>query len=193
MDLNAALETLESTLRFDTAVFAREKLFVHAGVVGWQDQAIVIPGQSSSRSSTLVAALVRAGATYYSDEFAVFDAAGWVHPYPRSISLRGGEPGCERKYVFDEAGSSPGTEPLRAGLIVVAECRAGARWRPQKMTPGQATLALLNNTVLAHTRAIEALSIFRQVTSDAMAITGTRGETHELTRSLLETVGLASI
>jgi hypothetical protein len=30
-----------------------------------------------------VAELVRAGATYYSDEFAVLDSRGRVHPFPR--------------------------------------------------------------------------------------------------------------
>ena len=35
-----------------------------------------------------MAELLRAGATYYSDEFAVFDARGRVHPYPKPLSIR---------------------------------------------------------------------------------------------------------
>ena len=60
---------------------ARNRIFIHAGVVGWQGRAIVIPGRSFSGKSTLVAALLQAGATYYSDEFAVLDGRGYVHPF----------------------------------------------------------------------------------------------------------------
>src|SRR5262249_31683129 len=59
---------------------SREMLFVHAGVVGWRGLAIVVPGRSHTGKSTLIAELVRHGATYWSDEFAVLDDAGRVHP-----------------------------------------------------------------------------------------------------------------
>ena len=65
-----------------TAYRAQDCLFVHAGVVGWQGKAILIPGRSFSGKTTLVKALIEAGATYYSDEFAILDRQGLVHPYP---------------------------------------------------------------------------------------------------------------
>jgi hypothetical protein len=74
------LYALESDLQLHVAEMARRRVFVHAGVVGWGGQAIVIPGRSYTGKSTLVAALVRAGATYYSDEYAVLDAQGLVTP-----------------------------------------------------------------------------------------------------------------
>jgi len=64
------------------ALWARRRVFVHAGVVAWQGRAVLIPGRTLSGKSWLVRALVRAGAEYYSDEFAVLDARGRVHPYP---------------------------------------------------------------------------------------------------------------
>ena len=67
---------------------SRQMLFVHAGVVGWRGLAIVIPGRSHTGKSTLVAELVRRGAVYYSDEFAVLDDTGRVHPYRRPPVLR---------------------------------------------------------------------------------------------------------
>src|ERR1051326_6942658 len=79
MDLHELYQILESDLQLHVAEMARRCLFVHAGVVGWGGRALVIPGRSFSGKSTLVAALVRAGATYYSDEYAVFDAQGRVH------------------------------------------------------------------------------------------------------------------
>ena len=73
----------------DQAVARRSPrlLFVHAGVVGWRGLAIVIPGRGSTGKSTLVAELVRRGAVYYSDAFAVLDEAGRVHPYRGAIGL----------------------------------------------------------------------------------------------------------
>src|SRR5438445_462151 len=87
-ELEELFEPLESDLQMFVAEWARRRVFVHAGVVGWRGQAIVIPGMTFSGKSTLVAALVRAGATYYSDEYAVFDAQGRVHPYPRRLAIR---------------------------------------------------------------------------------------------------------
>jgi len=67
LDLDGVFETFESDLRLFVAELATHRVFVHAGVVGWKGQGIVIPGRSYSGKSTLVAELVRAGATYYSD------------------------------------------------------------------------------------------------------------------------------
>src|SRR6185295_10176403 len=86
--LEEVCDALESHLRFGVAINTRRRLFVHAGVVGWHGRAIVIPGRSMSGKTTLVTALVRAGATYYSDEYAVFDMHGRVHPFPKPLSIR---------------------------------------------------------------------------------------------------------
>src|SRR5262249_15179119 len=61
MDAEGVMTALESDLRLYIAEHARRRVFVHAGVVGWNGGAIVIPGSSLSGKSTLVAALVRAG------------------------------------------------------------------------------------------------------------------------------------
>src|SRR5438105_4028110 len=88
MDREELLRVFESDLRLTVAEFARRRVFVHAGVVGWRGQAIVLPGRTHTGKSTLVAELLRAGATFYSDEYAVLDARGRVHPYPEPLSLR---------------------------------------------------------------------------------------------------------
>src|SRR5919198_2175039 len=82
-----ALEALESDLRLSVAAAARRRVFVHAGVVGWRGRAIVLPGRSCSGKTTLVAELLRAGATYLSDEFAVIDGRGRVHPFAKPLSI----------------------------------------------------------------------------------------------------------
>lgn len=59
MELEPALDLLESDLQLFVAEKAHDRLFVHAGVVGWRGRAIVLPGRSMSGKSTLVAALGR--------------------------------------------------------------------------------------------------------------------------------------
>ena len=87
-DLALVLAMLDSELRGHVADHATDGFFIHAGVVAHRGRGIVIPGDSFSGKTTLVAELVRAGAGYYSDEFAVIDAEGLVHPYARPLSFR---------------------------------------------------------------------------------------------------------
>lgn len=64
-------------------------LFVHAGVVAWDERAIVLPGVSRAGKSTLVLALLAAGARFLSDELLVWDAAnGVARAFPRAPKLR---------------------------------------------------------------------------------------------------------
>lgn len=110
---------------------AREFLFVHAGVVGWRGQALVIPGPSRAGKSTLVLELVRAGAQFFSDEFAVFDRQGRVHSYPRPLWQRLSK---TRKQSFtpEELGWRPGP-PLPVGMLLMTQYVAGARWQPREL------------------------------------------------------------
>jgi hypothetical protein len=186
-DLDQLFDCLESALEFSVALGARNTLFVHAGVVGWRGRAIVIPGRSHSGKTSLVEALVRAGATYYSDEFAVFDTRGRVHPFPRALSIRlDGDARARRRCPVQELGGSAGTRPLPVGLVAVTQYRTGARWQPRALSPGEAMLALLGNTVLARARPQFALAIFRLVVSEAWGLEGKRGDAPEIVRSLLD-------
>lgn len=90
-----ALGVLDAQIRAEVALRAPDAIFVHAGVVAHRDPAIVIPGSSFTGKTTLVAALVRAGATYFSDEFAVLDERGCLAPYAKPLSLR--PPGQRRE------------------------------------------------------------------------------------------------
>lgn len=69
--LQAAAYIVESWAQLTVATLAKGLVFVHAGVVGWRNRAIVIPRRSLSGKSTLVLALVEAGADYYPDEYAM--------------------------------------------------------------------------------------------------------------------------
>src|SRR5262249_11169057 len=88
LELELALVVLDTQLQLHLGVSAPDPVFVHAGVVAHQGSAIVLPGASFAGKTTLVATLVDAGATYYSDEFAVIDERGLVHPYAKALSIR---------------------------------------------------------------------------------------------------------
>jgi hypothetical protein len=179
LDIDEILESLESSLHFVTAIGARDRLFVHAGVVGWGGEAVVIPGRSFSGKSRLVEALVRAGASYFSDEYAVFDDQGLVHPYPKPLSIRGADGGPARKYPVEALGGRAAIEPLPVGLVALTVYRPGARCTTVRLSSGQAVLALLDNTVLARSRPDVALNTLQRVASGALALRGERGEADE--------------
>ena len=184
MDLDAVLEVLESDLQLYVADMARRRVFVHAGVVGWNGRAIVIPGRSHSGKSTLVAALLEAGATYYSDEYAVLDERGRVHPYAKPLALRHESGGRTGKLQYNHEGGA-GVKPLQVGLVVVTNHRAGARWRPRPMSQGRAIMALLAHTVSARRQPKRALAILPKVTAQAVFLKGVRGEAEAMIESLL--------
>jgi hypothetical protein len=180
-------ERFESDLQLAVAEGARRRVFIHAGVVGWRGRAILIPGRSFTGKTTLTAELVRAGATYYSDEFAVLDSEGRVHPYLKPLSVREGGTHRQRKVSVEEFGGRSAKGPLPVGLVVVSEFSNTARgWRPRALTSGQGSLALLANTVPARRRPAEVLTTLERVVRDAAVLRGARGEAAEAAQKILE-------
>lgn len=191
-DFDDLLDIFESDLQLYVAVSARRRVFVHAGVVGWRGRAVIVPGRSFTGKTTLIAELVRAGATYYSDEYAVLDARGRVHPYARPLGVRAGETGGRQSKLAVEAlGGRRGEKPLRPGLVVLSEYRMGARWRPRTITAGRGLLALVANTVAVRSRPKAALAALEQVASGSRIVRGARGEAAEVAASILEMVPAA--
>jgi len=166
-----ALDVLESELQLSVARLARPEVFVHAGVVAVDGRAILIPGRSGAGKTTLVRALVEAGATYYSDEYAVLDREGRVHPYARRPSVRVRAGGKERHPVPRTRGR--GAVPV--SLVVETRYRVKARWTPLALSPGEIVLALLANTVPARERPAEVLAVLARAAESARGIRSDRG------------------
>jgi hypothetical protein len=179
-------DELERNLRLIVVEHARRRTFVHAGVVGWRGQAILIPGRSFAGKTTLVAELVRAGATYYSDDFAVLDARGRVHPFATPLQIRSEWGGPQERHDVETLGGRAGKKPLPVGFIVFTRYEEGARWRPRQLSPGRALLELLNHTAALGTRAHETLATLEQAVSHATIIKGVRADASGLARTLLE-------
>ena len=188
LDLEAVLTAFNKHAELLTAFRAQDCLFVHAGVVGWQECVIVIPGRSFSGKTTLVKALVESGATYYSDEFAILNRQGWVHPYPLPLALRGENGQAGRKTPVELLGGRAGSAPLPIGLVVVTQYQAGARWQPRLLSAGQALLALMDNTVAARREPGYPLPILREAVLRAKCIQSKRGEASRVIARLLNLV-----
>jgi hypothetical protein len=183
--LELALEILDSTVRARVAVNAAETVFVHAGVAAVDDRAIVIPGGSFTGKTTLVASLVRAGAVYYSDEFAALDSAGRVHPYAKPLSIRDADR-LQKDHKVESLGGKAGETALPVGAIVVTTYRAGTQWRPRRLSSGEGALALLANTVPARERPEEAMRAVTRAVENAIVLEGDRGEASEVAPLLLD-------
>ncbi len=187
-DAEEILEAFEADLKLYVAEAARHRVFVHAGVVGWRGRAILIPGRSFSGKTSLVAELVRAGASFYSDEYAVLDARGRVHPYAKPLAVRVESTQRQRRLTVEALGGVAGGKPLPVGLVVVSEYRAGARWRPRTLTPGQGLLALLSNTVAVRRQPEASLGALREAVARARILKSKRGEAVGVAASILNSL-----
>jgi hypothetical protein len=185
-----ALGLLDAQIRAQVALMAPEHIFVHAGVVAHNGGAIVLPGFSFAGKTTLVRALVQAGADYLSDEFAVFDRAGRVHPYPKPLSIRrpdGGGATTETPAAMLGARTELLPVPLR--LIAVTAYRPGAVLDPEPLAPGAALLALLGHTIPARTRPAQSMAALKAAVIDAEAWNSDRGEAETAARQILAWLG----
>jgi len=184
LDLDDLLQVLVADMRLFVAETSETRVFIHAGVVGWRGRAIVLPGKTFSGKSTLVAGLVKVGATYYSDEYAVFDSHGRVHAFPLPPEILEGS-GRSIAELIEELGVTPGGPPLPVGLVIVSEYKPGARWSPQTLSPGQAALALLANTASARLQPQRALETLKRAVGRAPVLIGVRGEVDEVLEKML--------
>jgi len=173
----ALLHSLGARLEHAIAVSARTVAFVHAGAVGWRGGAILVPGSSYAGKSTLVAELVRRGAVYYSDEYAVVDPEGRVHSYPRPIRLR--QDGRQLR-------PRGGTEPLAVTLIVATAYRAGSTWTPLILSGARAVLPILDSLVVVRTRPELGLQLAARLAPRVVTLQGQRPEASDVAPSILE-------
>jgi hypothetical protein len=179
-----ALENALAYLRyklFDYAVHhARDHLVVSAGVVGCEGRAIVLPGPTRVGKTMLVAALLRAGAVYYADDWAILDAEGRVHPYPTRLFRLG-----SGKVSAESLGAATGESSIPVGVIALTTFEEGGRWNPQPRTPAQGVMMLVGNAY-GMDDPPAAMKIAHAAAEHALVIEGERGEAEEAAAALLD-------
>lgn len=180
-----ALLRILGDLELHVAEHAPGLIAVHAGVVAWGGHAVVLPGRSMAGKSTLVHHLVRAGAQYCSDEYALLTPQGAVLPYPRALSLRPVEGGVPERLPPEQLGEIPVT-PLPVGAVASLSYRPVGGWEVRPVTAAAGALAMLENAVAARTRPVEAMDHVSVAAEGTAALQGFRGEAEEAAARLLE-------
>jgi hypothetical protein len=182
----SALAELTRELMVHIANYAPDRVFVHAGVVGWQGRALVLPGNSFAGKTTLVAELVRAGATYYSDEYAVLDERGQVHPYSRHLHMRQDGSPEQTSVAIEALNGSAGAEPLPVSLVVFTEYVPHAQWSPEPVSPGMAALEMLRHAIPVQRTPARVMATLARMMETATALRSERGEASETAHALLQ-------
>jgi hypothetical protein len=166
-----ALAMVDSYIHNTVALHSPGYVFVQGAVVAQGDRALVMPGKPLTGRTTLARALVEAGLQYVSDEYAVFDPDGYIHPYARPL---------DATTVDVVAG------PLRVGAVVMTSYWPDTRWEPIRRSQGEGLLALMAHTVGGQERPDLTLTAIKNGLADASVILeGRRGEASELVGSLL--------
>lgn len=120
LDLEVVRRAYDRDLSMFIGARATRRVFVHAGVVGLGDGAILVPGKSLSGKTSLVRALVDQGGVYYSDEFAVLDSRGRVSPWAEPLSIRRNGPAMPRSsHSAESLGMRTGARSLPVRLVVL--------------------------------------------------------------------------
>ncbi|HEY4382817.1 MAG TPA: hypothetical protein VGN01_20915 [Acidobacteriaceae bacterium] len=185
-DLEHLLEQLSRHLMIHVANHAPDRVFVHAGVVAWRGRALVLPGASFAGKTTLVAELVRAGATYYSDEYAVLDERGLVYPYPRELQMRQAGSAVQRPVAVETLHGTAGSTPARVSHVVFTEYAGRGRWRPEPVSPGMAVLEMLRHSIPAQRTPSRVMATLARMMETATALRSTRGEARVTAGVLLQ-------
>jgi hypothetical protein len=177
-DLEHALAMMDGQMRVHVATHAPDRFFINAGVVAVNEHAIVLPGISLTGKSKLVAALVDCGAVYYSDEYAVLDAHGLVHPFARSLRVRGEPPRLP---------TERGGDPVPVAVVARLPYRSGAELRTAQLSSAEGIVMLMEHALTAIDRPAETLAVLRRLCEHALLIDGVRGEAEAAAGFLLDT------
>lgn len=185
VDPHGAASALTDHLHTAVANRSTTGVFVHAGAFSIEDRLVLVPGRSHSGKSSLVAAAVRRGAVYFSDEFAVVDETGRTHPYPRPLSIRTPD-GPQRLHPRADLGGFVATTPMHPALILDTRFESGTSWKPVPVDGARAALPIIANTVHARRQAESTMRVAAQLARRALVLEGPRGEAEELLDELVD-------
>ena len=176
-----------SILRLTIAENAVDRVFVHAGVVGLHGKAVVFPARSFKGKTSIVSELIKAGAEYYSDEYAVIDFNGLVHPFPRDLSVRAGMNDYDEQDVPpNRFGAKIGKVPISIGSVILTEFVEGESWDPKMLTVGEGILETIPHTIPLHSNTEMSLNVLNLAFENAIILKGPRGEAPETATKIIE-------
>ncbi len=170
------LDHLARDLILNVADHTADRVFLHAGVVGWRGKALILPGRSFAGKTTLVAELVRAGATYYSDEYAVLDERGRVYAYARDLQMREVGGAGQHSVAIAQLNGIAGMEEIPVSDVVFTEYVSGGDWMPEPVSAGLAVLEMMRHTIPVQRAPQRVMATLAKVMETASAVKSERGE-----------------
>lgn len=192
-EIDQVLEDLGREMALAVASRARQHVVVHAGVVGWQGRAIVFPGRTLAGKSSLAAALVRAGADYYSDEYAILGQDGPVRPYLRPLGIRETPAAPQVAVGANEIGGRIGRKALPLSLVLATRYRDGAHWRPRQASRTMGAMTLFANTVNVDRLGERLFPMLHRALQNASVLSGARGDAGAIVQRILSAAENASV
>lgn len=177
---------LNAAIRAHIGAMSKSWVFLHAGVVEWKGKAIILPGQSHRGKTTLVSELIRLGAGYMSDEYAIMDSSGLVHPFERNLGVRF-DPN-EGAVPVDPAefGGVKSTKPIEAGLVVFTGFVKDAKWNPESVTLGNGILQSVPEVIPFTFNTEFVLKVLNTTFKRAIIVKSDRGEARDTAPRILE-------
>lgn len=161
---------------------------VHAGAVLCGGRVLLFPGLSHAGKSSLVREMVQRGATYFSDEYALIDTEGLVHPYPRPLLVRNGSPE-QSPVLARELNARIGDTPAPVGWIFAIHYVPGCEWSVSPVSQGEALMTLLKNTPHPLAESPQMVSTFQRAVAAASCLAGQRNEAAEAATRIMEMIG----
>jgi hypothetical protein len=176
--LDEAIPMVQNWLDQEFVARASGYLPLHAGAIALGGRAALLPGPSHCGKSTLVRELLRLGCSYYSDEYALLDDDGRLHPYPRALMIRN-ESGEVRAALAPHSSSHQAHPPATISLILAMQYQPGADWKLQPVDQSSMVITLLKNTPRELGPSTNLFGPIASAVSGAGCYAGIRGDAHE--------------
>jgi hypothetical protein len=164
---------------------------VHAGVVVYQGRAILLAGPSGAGKSRMVQEMLRQGAEYCSDEYAIVGPSGDVRPYPRALMIRR-DTEEQHPMLASDLGAKVRAEPAPIALILFLRYQAGAAALDiAPLDRSEAWIRLLQNTPQIVAEKPDVMEPLAAAVARALSFAGVRGEAGEAAAAILRLAGHA--
>ncbi len=186
------LEFLSDMLGAFNAARNEKYIILHAGAVSFNDKTIIFPADSYSGKSTLTAAFVKYGAKYYSDEYAIISEDGFLHPFPKTISMR--KPGSydQTEITVESLGGESSTKPLKIDFVLFTKFVKNSRWNPQKLSQARAVFELLPHAFNGKNNPEYTIRVLHNSIKTAMILQSNRGDTSRFVKRFLSSYEIST-
>lgn len=177
---------LNGAFRSHIAAYSRNWVFIHAGVVEWKGRALIFPGHSHKGKTTLVSELIRLGAGYMSDEYAVIDQSGLIYPFERDLGVR---PAAQEGPIPTDPAAFGGQrrhDPVEPGMVLFTGFVENGKWDPTPITVGRAILEAVPEVIPMSFNTEFVLKVLNTTFKRAILVRSDRGEARDTAPKVLD-------